>query len=91
VGLPPATSSGGEQQRVNIACGFLAKRPILLLDEPTTSLDAQNSEVVMQLIDERKRRGAAITAIVHDKAVRDRIADTIIDMTGFCRRCIRTP
>jgi alpha-D-ribose 1-methylphosphonate 5-triphosphate synthase subunit PhnL len=82
-GLPPATFSGGEQQRVNIARGFLAERPILLLDEPTASLDAQNSEVVMQLIDERKRRGAAIIAIVHDKAVRDRIADTVIDMTGF--------
>jgi alpha-D-ribose 1-methylphosphonate 5-triphosphate synthase subunit PhnL len=54
-----------------------------LLDEPTASLDAQNSEAVMQLIDERKRRGAAIVAIVHDKAVRDRIADTVIDMTGF--------
>jgi alpha-D-ribose 1-methylphosphonate 5-triphosphate synthase subunit PhnL len=82
-GLPPATFSGGEQQRVNIARGFLAERPILLLDEPTASLDAQNSDVVMQLIEERKRRGAAIIAIVHDKAVRDRIADTVIDMTGF--------
>jgi len=82
-GLPPATFSGGEQQRVNIARGFLAERPILLLDEPTASLDAQNSEVVMQLIDERKRRGSAIIAIVHDKAVRDRIADTVVDMTGF--------
>ena len=82
-GLPPATFSGGEQQRVNIARGFLAERPILLLDEPTASLDAQNSEVVVQLIEERKRRGAAIIAIVHDKAMRDRIADTVIDMTGF--------
>jgi alpha-D-ribose 1-methylphosphonate 5-triphosphate synthase subunit PhnL len=82
-GLPPATFSGGEQQRVNIARGFLAERPILLLDEPTASLDAQNSEVVVQLIEERKRRGAAIIAIVHDKALRDRIADTVIDMTGF--------
>ena len=82
-GLPPATFSGGEQQRVNIARGFLAERPILLLDEPTASLDAQNSEVVMQLVEERKRRGAAIIAIVHDKALRDRIADTVIDMTGF--------
>lgn len=82
-GLPPATFSGGEQQRVNIARGFLADRPILLLDEPTASLDAQNSEVVTQLIDERKRRGSAIVAIVHDTTVRDRIADTVIDMTGF--------
>ena len=40
--LPPATFSGGEQQRVNIARGFIADHPILLLDEPTASLDAAN-------------------------------------------------
>jgi alpha-D-ribose 1-methylphosphonate 5-triphosphate synthase subunit PhnL len=39
--------------------------------------------VVVQLIEERKRRGAAIVAIVHDKALRDRIADTMVDMTSF--------
>jgi alpha-D-ribose 1-methylphosphonate 5-triphosphate synthase subunit PhnL len=82
-GLPPATFSGGEQQRVNIARGLLPDFPLLLLDEPTASLDAANSEVVMELIAERKRRGAAIVAIVHDRNVRDRIADTVIDMTGF--------
>jgi alpha-D-ribose 1-methylphosphonate 5-triphosphate synthase subunit PhnL len=82
-GLPPATFSGGEQQRVNIARGFLPDFPLLLLDEPTASLDAANCEVVVELIAERKRRGAAIVAIVHDRTVRDRIADTVIDMTGF--------
>src|SRR5262252_4727836 len=82
-GLPPATFSGGEQQRVNIARGFLPNFPILLLDEPTASLDARNCEVVVELIAERKRRGAAIVAIVHDQAVRDRIADDVIDMTRF--------
>ncbi|MEI8152099.1 MAG: phosphonate C-P lyase system protein PhnL [Hyphomicrobiales bacterium] len=82
-GLPPATFSGGEQQRVNIARGFLPNFPILLLDEPTASLDAANCEVVMELIAERKRCGAAIVAIVHDHNVRDRIADTVIDMTRF--------
>src|SRR5215831_16528890 len=59
-GLPPATFSGGEQQRVNIARGFLPEYPILLLDEPTASLDAANCEVVAELILERKRQGAAI-------------------------------
>jgi alpha-D-ribose 1-methylphosphonate 5-triphosphate synthase subunit PhnL len=82
-GLPPATFSGGEQQRVNIARGFLPDFPILLLDEPTASLDAANCEVVMGLIAERKRSGAAIVAIVHDRHVRDRIADTVVDMTSF--------
>jgi alpha-D-ribose 1-methylphosphonate 5-triphosphate synthase subunit PhnL len=82
-GLPPATFSGGEQQRVNIARGFLPELPVLLLDEPTASLDTANCDVVMELIAERKRRGSAIVAIVHDAKVRERIADTVIDMTRF--------
>ncbi len=52
--LPPATFSGGEQQRVNIARGFITDHPVLLLDEPTASLDAKNREVVIGLIGEKK-------------------------------------
>jgi alpha-D-ribose 1-methylphosphonate 5-triphosphate synthase subunit PhnL len=81
--LPPATFSGGEQQRVNIARGFASELPILLLDEPTASLDARNRSVVVHLIAERKRRGAAVVAIVHDDDVRAAIADTIVDVTRF--------
>ncbi len=82
-GLPPATFSGGEQQRVNIARGFLPDLPILLLDEPTASLDPANCAVVTGLIAEKKKRGSAIVAIVHDADVRDRIADVVIDVTQF--------
>jgi len=81
--LPPATFSGGEQQRVNIARSFLPDLPILLLDEPTASLDAVSATSVIDLIAERKRRGTSIVAIVHDPDVRDRIADTVIDVTRF--------
>ena len=81
--LPPATFSGGEQQRVNIARGFLSDLPILLLDEPTASLDTGNRAVVVDLVAEKKRRGAAVVAIVHDDDVRAAIADTIIDVTRF--------
>ena len=81
--LPPATFSGGEQQRINIARGFLADKPLLLLDEPTASLDAANRAVVADLINAKKRRGAAIVAIAHDADVRDAIADEIIDITRF--------
>ena len=81
--LPPATFSGGEQQRVNIARGLLPELPILLLDEPTASLAPVNSDVVMELIAERKRSGTAVLAIVHDPGVRARIADTVIDITCF--------
>jgi len=81
--LPPATFSGGEQQRINIARGFLPELPILLLDEPTASLDAENRRAVVDLVAEKKRRGAAIVAIVHDEDVRDAIADRVVDVTRF--------
>ncbi|MBI5260409.1 MAG: phosphonate C-P lyase system protein PhnL [Bradyrhizobium sp.] len=81
--LPPSTFSGGEQQRVNIARGFVSDLPILLLDEPTASLDAANRAVVVELIEEKKRRGTAMVAIVHDDEIRHLIADRIIDVTAF--------
>jgi alpha-D-ribose 1-methylphosphonate 5-triphosphate synthase subunit PhnL len=81
--LPPSTFSGGEQQRVNIARGFISSHPILLLDEPTASLDAKNREIVVELIAAKKRAGVAIVAIVHDDEVRRAIADRIVDVTTF--------
>jgi alpha-D-ribose 1-methylphosphonate 5-triphosphate synthase subunit PhnL len=81
--LPPSTFSGGEQQRVNIARGFISDLPVLLLDEPTASLDAANRAVVVDLIDEKKRRGVAMVAIVHDDEIRKLIADRIVDVTSF--------
>jgi alpha-D-ribose 1-methylphosphonate 5-triphosphate synthase subunit PhnL len=80
-GLPPATFSGGEQQRVNLARGFIAGHPILLLDEPTASLDAANAAVVVDLIQAAKARGVAVVAICHDPAVRDAIADRLFPLT----------
>ena len=81
--LPPATFSGGEQQRVNIARGFISDLPILLLDEPTASLDAANRAVVVELIAEKKTRGVAMVAIVHDDEIRHLIADRVVDVTSF--------
>ena len=79
-GLPPATFSGGEQQRINLARGFAAEYPVMLLDEPTASLDAANREIVIALIAEAKARGAAIIGIFHDTEVRDRVADRLFDV-----------
>jgi alpha-D-ribose 1-methylphosphonate 5-triphosphate synthase subunit PhnL len=81
--LPPSTFSGGEQQRVNIARGFISDLPILLLDEPTASLDAANRAVVVDMIDEKKRAGVAMVAIVHDDEIRHLIADRVVDVTAF--------
>jgi alpha-D-ribose 1-methylphosphonate 5-triphosphate synthase subunit PhnL len=82
-GIPPATFSGGEQQRVNLARGFIAGHPILLLDEPTASLDADNRAVVVRMIQDAKARGTAIVAICHDLDVRDQIADWLFPVLPY--------
>lgn len=81
--LPPATFSGGEQQRVNIARGFAGDHKMLILDEPTASLDAANREAVRDLIAERKATGTAFLGIFHDQDMRDAVADQIIDVWRF--------
>lgn len=72
--LPPATFSGGEQQRVNVARGLIAPRAVLLLDEPTAALDAANRRVVVELIGEARERGAAVVGIFHDAEVSAAVA-----------------
>lgn len=79
-GLPPATFSGGEQQRVNLARGFAPGYPVLLLDEPTASLDAGNRAVVVEMIREAKAAGTAIVGIFHDAEVREAVADRLFDV-----------
>ena len=75
--LPPATFSGGEQQRVNLARGFGPRYSVLLLDEPTASLDAANRAIVIGLIHEAKQAGTAIVGIFHDAEVREAVADRV--------------
>lgn len=81
--LPPATFSGGEQQRINIAHGFIAGLPVLLLDEPSAALDADNRRVVIDLINQAKAAGAALIGIFHDAEVRNAVATRTIDVTEF--------
>jgi alpha-D-ribose 1-methylphosphonate 5-triphosphate synthase subunit PhnL len=80
--LAPATFSGGEQQRVNIARGFAAPYPVLLLDEPTASLDAGNRAIVVDLIEAAKARGAALVGVFHDDEVREAVSTRIHTMQG---------
>jgi alpha-D-ribose 1-methylphosphonate 5-triphosphate synthase subunit PhnL len=84
--LPPATFSGGEQQRVNIARGFAGRHALMILDEPTASLDATNRDAVIGLIETRKREGAGFLGIFHDEDVRTRVADRIVDVMAFAPR-----
>jgi len=81
--LPPATFSGGEQQRVNIARSMIEPRPLLLLDEPTASLDKANTQTVITLIAEAVARGAAVMGIFHDPEVASAVATRRIDVAGF--------
>ena len=78
--LPPATFSGGEQQRVNIAHGMITNPPVLLLDEPTASLDADNRRVVVELIHAARAKGSAIVGIFHDDEVREAVATRSFDV-----------
>jgi alpha-D-ribose 1-methylphosphonate 5-triphosphate synthase subunit PhnL len=78
--VAPATFSGGEQQRINIARGLIRRRPVLLLDEPTASLDAENRSTVVQMINEVRAEGAAVVGIFHDREVRDAVATRVLDL-----------
>jgi alpha-D-ribose 1-methylphosphonate 5-triphosphate synthase subunit PhnL len=81
--LPPATFSGGEQQRVNIARSFIRNYPVLLLDEPTASLDAANRAIVVDLIKQALAGGAAMIGIFHDHDVRDAVATRLFTVSEF--------
>ena len=83
--LPPATFSGGEQQRINIARNMIKPRPLLLLDEPTASLDAANTRTVIELIHEAVARGAALVGIFHDTAVGAEVATRRVNVADFRR------
>ena len=78
--LSPVTFSGGEQQRVNVARGFIADFPILLLDEPTAALDTASRAIVVELIRDARARRAAIVGAFHDAAVREAVATRAVTL-----------
>jgi len=78
--LSPVTFSGGEQQRVNVARGLIAGHAILLLDEPTASLDSISRDIVVELIREAREGGAAVLGIFHDADVRDQVATRVLGL-----------
>ncbi len=73
----PATFSGGEQQRVNIARAIGWKPRLLLLDEPTASLDAKSIDLVLELLNELREQGTTMVGIFHDQDVMNRTASQI--------------
>ncbi len=81
--LSPLTFSGGEQQRVNIARGFIHNYPYLLLDEPTASLDQNNKNIVLHLIEKAKLNGSAIIGIFHDEIARNKVATREVNLENL--------
>jgi len=79
-GISPATFSGGEKQRVNLARGLVAKPRLLLLDEPTASLDPNATDRVVGLIENLKNDGVAMLAVLHHPELVARMADDIVTL-----------
>ncbi len=78
----PATFSGGEQQRVNIARAVIWKPRLLLLDEPTASLDLQATAVVMEILRELKEAGTTMIGIFHRDDMIRKITDRLYETRG---------
>ena len=76
--ISPATFSGGEKQRVNLARGMVSSPRLLLLDEPTASLDAHTSQLVIELIQSIKQMGAGILAVFHSPELINTLADDVV-------------
>jgi len=75
----PSQLSGGEQQRVSIARALINDPRIVLADEPTGNLDAQNEEIVLRLLRELHRQGRTIVMVTHDPVVA-RLADRRLEL-----------
>ncbi len=78
--ISPTTFSGGEKQRVNLARAIIFHPRLLLLDEPTASLDSASIERVIQMIHSIKKSGTSILAIFHDPALVKELADFEVNL-----------
>jgi alpha-D-ribose 1-methylphosphonate 5-triphosphate synthase subunit PhnL len=78
----PATFSGGEQQRVNLARAVIWKPRLLLLDEPTASLDPQATAVVLEILRELKEAGTTMIGIFHRQDLICQITDRFYEVRG---------
>ncbi len=80
--VPPSTFSGGERQLVNLARALVVRPRLLLLDEPTASLDPRSTQRVAEAIESLKGQGIAILAVFHDQRLVTRLADEVVELTG---------
>ncbi|HET6452584.1 MAG TPA: phosphonate C-P lyase system protein PhnL [Spirochaetia bacterium] len=78
----PSTFSGGEKQRLNIIHAVITSPRLLLLDEPTASLDAESAREAVALITEMKQQGTAMIGVFHDRALLGRLSDRVLEMSA---------
>lgn len=77
----PATFSGGEQQRINVARAVVARPRLLLLDEPTASLDQLSVGIIVSILRDLKKEGCTMIGIFHDRGLMESVADRIYEMS----------
>ncbi len=73
----PSTFSGGEQQRINLARAMITEPRLLLLDEPTASLDIVTRQIVIRVLKDSKAAGATMIGVFHDLEVMGRLVDRV--------------
>lgn len=74
----PATMSGGEQQRVNLARALLGRPRLLLLDEPTSALDPETRVLAVEAIKDLKSTGTTMIGVFHDAATLEALSDRVL-------------
>lgn len=80
---PLGTLSGGEAQRAVLARALAQEAPVLLLDEPTASLDVGHAVEVLDVVDElRRREGLTVVSAAHDLTLAGRYADRLLLISG---------
>ena len=85
------TLSGGEQTRVSFARILAQQTPLVLLDEPTSSLDLRHQELVMGTLHGIARNGGTVVAVLHDLNLAARYADVIVLMESGRIRAVGGP